>query len=172
MGATNRLDAGFRQPEVFDLAFLNQTLHRSRHVLDRHVRVDAVLIEQVDRLDLETPERSLGDLFDVGWPAIQTALLPSFEREPELGRDHHMVTLRSERFAHELFVDERAIRFGRIEERNAALGGRSNQGDHLLLLGRRTIAKAHRHAARPEGGHFQVTVSERSRLHRALSFAA
>ena len=36
---------GFGQAEVLDLAFLDQLLHRAGHVLDRHVRVDAVLIE-------------------------------------------------------------------------------------------------------------------------------
>ena len=43
--AADRLHAGFGQAEVLDLAFLDQVLHRSRHVFDRHVRVDAVLVE-------------------------------------------------------------------------------------------------------------------------------
>ena len=73
--AANRLRAGFRQPEVPDLAFLNQVLHGSRDVFDGHVRVDPVLIEQVDGLDLEPLERGLGDLLDVRGPAVQTARL-------------------------------------------------------------------------------------------------
>ena len=75
MRATDRLHAGFRKPEVLDLALLNQVLHRSRDVFDRHVRIDTVLIEQVDRVDLEPLERGLGDLLDVPGPAIQAALL-------------------------------------------------------------------------------------------------
>jgi len=35
---------------------LDQILHRPRHVFDRHVWVDAVLIEEVDRLDPESLE--------------------------------------------------------------------------------------------------------------------
>ena len=50
------------QAEVLDLALLDQVLHRAGHVLDRHVRVDAVLIEQVDRVDLQPLRASLGDL--------------------------------------------------------------------------------------------------------------
>ena len=71
VGATDRLHARFGEAEVLDLASLNQILHRSRHVFDRHVRVDAVLIEQVDGVDLEPLERALGDLLDVLRPAVQ-----------------------------------------------------------------------------------------------------
>ena len=46
--AADRLHSGLGQAEVPDLALLDQILHRSRHVLDRHVRVDAVLVEEVD----------------------------------------------------------------------------------------------------------------------------
>ena len=40
----------WREPEaeVFDLARLDQLLHRARDIFDRHVRIDAMLIEQID----------------------------------------------------------------------------------------------------------------------------
>ena len=76
VGATDRLHSCFRKAEVLHLTFLNQVLHRSRHVFDRHVRVDAVLIEQIDDIDLESLERGLGDLLDVLRPTIQAHLLP------------------------------------------------------------------------------------------------
>ena len=44
VGAADRLHSCFRKAEVLHLAFPNQVLHRSCHVFDRHVRVDAVLI--------------------------------------------------------------------------------------------------------------------------------
>ena len=53
------LNARFGQPEVFDLALLNQLLHRPRHVFDGHVRINAMLIEELDRLDLEPLERAV-----------------------------------------------------------------------------------------------------------------
>ena len=52
MGAADGLRAGLGQAEVLDLAFPDQVLHRARDVLDRHVRVDAVLVEQVDGVGL------------------------------------------------------------------------------------------------------------------------
>jgi hypothetical protein len=54
MRAPNRLDSCFRKAEVLDLSLLNQVLYRSGHVFDRHVRVNTVLIEQVDGVDLES----------------------------------------------------------------------------------------------------------------------
>ena len=50
------------RPKCLTLPCLDQLLHRPGHVLDRHVRVDAVLIEQVDGVDPEPLERGLGDL--------------------------------------------------------------------------------------------------------------
>jgi hypothetical protein len=74
--ATNRFRPCFRKAEVLDLAFLNQVLHRSRDVFDRHVRIHTVLVEQIDRIDLEPLEGGLGNLLDVFGPTVQTDLLP------------------------------------------------------------------------------------------------
>ena len=58
VGAADRLRARLREAEVLDLALRDQLLDRSRDVLDRHVGVDAVLVEQVDGVDLQPLERS------------------------------------------------------------------------------------------------------------------
>ena len=83
-------------------------------------------------------------------PAVQTSLLAALELEPELGRDHHLIAHRGQRFADELFVRERPVRFGGIEERDAAVDGRTDQCDALLPVGRRAVAEADAHAAEPE----------------------
>src|SRR5260370_27198582 len=62
---TDGLDARFREAKVPDLALSDQLLHRPGDVFDGHVRVDAVLVEQVDGVNLEPPQRCFGDLFDV-----------------------------------------------------------------------------------------------------------
>ncbi len=105
---------------------------------------------------------AFGDLLDVLWPTIQPSLLACgrIEFEPELGGDHHFPAERSESFAHEFFVRERAVDFGGIEECDAAFHGRANQRDHLLLVFRRAVAKAHPHAAEPDGRDFQVAFSK------------
>src|SRR6266542_747942 len=59
MRPADRLDASLRESEVPDLPLRDQLLHRAGDVLDRHVRVDAVLVEQVDRVGAEPLQRSL-----------------------------------------------------------------------------------------------------------------
>src|SRR5438128_1771499 len=125
--ASDRLHSGFRKAEVLDLTFLNQVLHSSRHVFDWHVWINAMLIEQIDGIGLESLERRFGDLLDVFWPAIRAALLVTLELEPELGRDHHLITHGWERFANEFFIGERPVGFSSVEERYPAFYGRSNQ---------------------------------------------
>src|SRR5262245_11116233 len=112
--ATNRLRSCFREAEVFHLAFLNQFLHGSRHVFNRHVRVNTVLIEQINGLDLESLETAFGDLLDVLWPTVQphpTGLSVGLKFESELRGYHHSPTEGGEGFAYEFFVCERAVNF-------------------------------------------------------------
>src|ERR1022692_1498482 len=166
--ATNRSSRGFRKAEVLHLTFLNEVLHRSRHVFDWHVRVDAVLIEQIDGVGLESLERGLGDPLDVVWPAVQahpTRRPVGTKFEPELRGGHHLSTERSEGFAHEFFVCERAVHFGGIEECDAAVHGCPEKRGHLLLVFGRTVRKAHSHAAEPESRNFQAALSKFALLH-------
>src|SRR5436309_2216697 len=103
MRATDCLHACFRKAEVLHLTLLNELLHRSGNVFDRHVRVDAVLIVQIDDVSLEPLERALGRFLDVLWPAIEGSPLASILRirlPPELCCDHHPITEWSKSFAH------------------------------------------------------------------------
>ena len=106
---------------MLDLTFLDQVLDRARYVFDRHAGVNPVLIEQIDDIGVETLERGVGDLLDMLRPAVQAsaALAVWFDIEAELGGNHHSFTERSECFAHEFFVDKRAVDLGGIEECDA-----------------------------------------------------
>src|SRR4051812_33820004 len=92
MSTANSLHAGFRKPEMLHLAGLNQFLDRTGNVLDGYLRVDAVLIEQVDDVGSQALQRALDGRLDVLRPAIQDLLFAVVtEREAELGRDYHPV---------------------------------------------------------------------------------
>ena len=114
------------RPKCLTLPSLNQVLHRAGDVFDRHVRVDAVLIEEIDPIGPEPLQRRLGDLADVRGPAVQAGLLAVLELEAELRRDDDLIANRRERFADELFVRERPVHFGGVEERDAAVDGRAD----------------------------------------------
>ena len=104
------------------------------------------------------------------WPAVQPGLFARarIEFEAELGGDHNLFAERSERFADEFFVGEWAVHFCGIEECDAAFDRRPDQRDHFLLVRRRAIAKAHPHAAKPDGGNFQIAFSKFAFLHCLL----
>jgi hypothetical protein len=163
--APDRLHTGLREAEVLDLARVDQLLDRSGNVLDRDVRVDAVLVEQVDPVRSEPLERRVDAALDRRRAAVEPAPVLFFEVEAELRRDHDLVAHRLERLAHELLVRERPVHLCGVEERDATLDCRPSEADHLLPVGDREVALAHPHAAEPDRRHFQ-TVSERALLHR------
>ena len=66
---------------------------------------------------------------------------------------------RRQRLADELLVRERTVDLGGVEERDAALDRRPDQGDRLLLVHGRAVAEAHSHAAQAEGRDLQVALS-------------
>ena len=51
--------------------------------------------------------------------------------QPNFERDHHLVAERRHRLAQDSFDFKRAIRFGGIEERHAAIVSRASEGDHV-----------------------------------------
>jgi hypothetical protein len=71
MCAANGLRAGFGEAEMLNLTLLNQILYRSGNFFDRHFRIDAVLIEQIDGIDLESLQRGLSHLLNMLGTAIQ-----------------------------------------------------------------------------------------------------
>jgi hypothetical protein len=91
--AADRFGAGFGKAEMPDLSCGNQFFDRPRNILDRHVRIDTVLVKQVYRIHPEALQRSLGDRLDVLRTAVQSATaLARFEIdiEAELGRDDNL----------------------------------------------------------------------------------
>jgi len=106
---------------VLDLTFLNQILDCACHFFDGHVRVNAMLIEEIDDIGVEPLEGGGGDLLNVFRFAVEaTATLPvGLDSEAELGGNHHLFTKGSKSLAHEFFVGKRAVGFSGVEERYA-----------------------------------------------------
>src|SRR5207249_7905590 len=104
--------------------------------------VHTMLVQEVDRIDPQAPERTFGSFLDVRWSAVEATpprLAVDCRRPSELRRDTDLSTKRSKRFSDQLFVGQRAIDLGRIEERNASIHGRMEQKDHLLPVRNRAV---------------------------------
>ena len=72
VGAADGLHAGFGQAKVFDFSLLNQFLHGTSDVFNGHVRVNAVLVEQINSVNAQPLERTFHDLLDVLRPTVQS----------------------------------------------------------------------------------------------------
>ena len=82
--------AGFGQAEMPDLAGRDQVLDRPGDVLDRHFGIDPVLVEQIDMVHAQAPERRLDNMADMVRPAVETAEAGAgglVDVEAELGGD-------------------------------------------------------------------------------------
>jgi hypothetical protein len=68
VGAADGLRTWLREAEMLHLALGDQVLDRGGYVLDRHVRVDAMLIEEINHLDAQPLQRRVAHLADVLGP--------------------------------------------------------------------------------------------------------
>jgi hypothetical protein len=125
VGAGDGARAGLRQAEVCDLTRSDELGDGAGDIFDRHLRVDVVLVQQIDTVDAETLQRPLNRLLDVFGPAGQSGLLALLvEGEPELGGDDDVLADRREGFTDQLFVDERPVDLGGVEQCDSAIDRR------------------------------------------------
>ena len=74
--------ARLRKTEVQDFPRLDEVFDRARHILDWHLRIDPVLVIEIDAVSLEALQRALDHLLDVLRTAIQSSR--AFKIEPNL----------------------------------------------------------------------------------------
>jgi hypothetical protein len=152
MGAANDGDSGLGEPEVADLAGVDEVSDGAGDVLDRHVRVDAVLVEQVD------PVGPLQHLLDHLADVVGFAVEPPGRRElePELRGDDDLVADRGEGLTDEGFVDERSVRLGGVEECHPQIVGGPDQPHAVVGVDGLAVVGAEAHAAQPDRRHRQA----------------
>src|SRR5215212_6086563 len=91
VGAADDVDTGFGQAEVGDLPGVDQLFYGPGDVLDRHLGVDPVLVQQVDPVGVEPAQRILDGGPDVVRLAVESVRAAVVDAEPELGGDHDLV---------------------------------------------------------------------------------
>ena len=80
MSPADGRSARLRKAEVQNLALSDQLFDRAGDVLDRDVRIDAMLVEKIDTVGAEALERAIDDCLDVLRPAVQTTVPPSMSK--------------------------------------------------------------------------------------------
>src|SRR6476620_2831917 len=136
MRAPQRLNARLGQAEVLDLSLRYEVANSARDVLDRHIRIDAVLVEKVDGLDAEAPKRTFDGLPDVLRAAVHPAAVLAgrgIDVETELGGDHDLVAERAYCLPDDQLIFERPIDLGCVEEGDPPFEGGADQRDAVVL---------------------------------------
>jgi hypothetical protein len=149
---------------MLDLARFDELLDRSGNILNRDIRIDTVLIIEIDGLNTEAFQRAFNAETDLLRPTA-LPLLPAIESDTEFGGNDDLPLERGKRLAEQFLVDVGAINFRGIKEVDTPIHGLMDQGNHLLLVGRRAVGHAHAHAAQAERGNFKSAIAEFAFLH-------
>ena len=144
-----------------NFSFLYQVCHHARDLLGRDLRVDAVLIEEIHVICPQSLQRGIHRCTDhrrtcVGDNGAFTLFQQAhIEMDPELRREDDFVPIRRKGCADQSLVVMRIIGctvyLRRVKECDAHIYSSGDQIAHLLLVGGRTIALAHPHAAKSNG---------------------
>ena len=130
-----------------DLTLGDEVADGPGDVFDRYVRVDPVLVEQIDAVGPQSLEHLVDDLADVVWSAVQSS---RFELETEFRGQHDLVADRFERFADQGLVRQGPVRLSGVEERHSLVVGASDEVDAVLDVDRVAVVGAEAHAAEPD----------------------
>jgi hypothetical protein len=120
MSPTSVRSTNLRHTEVLDLTFMDEVSDCASHFVDRHIWVDAILIEQVDEVGVAPFEGG----FSHGSDSLRLSVRPLrrysvFEAEPAC--DGHLVSNGSQRFANDFLVRKGSVSFRGIEDGYAAV---------------------------------------------------
>jgi hypothetical protein len=109
VSASDRCVSGIGEPKMADLPSAHQVLDCAGDVLDRHLRIDAVLVEKIDVVRPEAAELALDDPDDVVGATVQTSALLGgrIDLKSELRCDDGPITEGRQRLADDLLAVER-----------------------------------------------------------------
>ena len=168
MGAPDRLGRSLAEAEVLHLAGLDELSHRPDRLLDLDVRVDPVLVVEVDVVHPQALEGTVDGLADVlrraidgaegryvtGDCVVQVAL--------ELAGDHVLVALALDRPADQLLVGQWAVDLRGVQEIDAELQRSLDRRLGFVQVDL-PIERGHAHAAK--SNFRDLEVSKISSLH-------
>src|SRR5947199_8164127 len=152
------------EPQVADLAALDQPLHGADGVLDGHRGIDAVLVVEVDDVHAHALEARVARLGDVLGSAVDRGAPVGRPHLAELRGDHDSIPPPTNRAAEKLLVVAEAVHVRGIEEIDAQVQGAVHDLDGLRVVALAVRAR-HLHAAEPDGRYRERTVAERPVFH-------
>ena len=146
MGAADVGDASLGKTEKSYLALRDKITHRAGHFLDRHGPIDAVLIEQVDKVGAKPAQASLDRFVDMLGAAVRADDPVALNTRAKLSCDHDLGAPAFERPTEQLLVGKGTVVLRRVEEGASEIDGAMQRGDRLAFI-RGTVRLTHAHAS-------------------------
>ena len=149
----------------------HQVGHSADGVLDRSVRVDPMLVVQVDVVSAEPLQGALDGGADVRRAAVDHAGPASGVRhQAELRRHHDLIAATLDRPPDQFLVEEGSVDLGGVEVGDAQIQRPVDGADRLgvaALTG--VVVAGHRHSAQADPGDVQL--AQRDVFHQLLQFS-
>jgi hypothetical protein len=152
VGAADRFGRGLGKADVQDLALGHQFGQGADGVLDRRVRVDPVLVVEVDAVGSQPLQGAFDRGSDVRGAAVEhPGATAGVRDEAELRRHHDTVALPFEGTTDEFLVRVGAVDLGGVDVGDAELERALNGAERLrVAAGRVEVVAGHRHRAEPD----------------------
>src|SRR5262249_29425890 len=136
MGPPDAFRPRLAQPEKAYLALLDEPRHRADRVLDRHRRIDAMLVIEVDYIDAEPLEARLAGLRDIGGGAVDAVGAARLAGLAEFARDYDPVAPALQRPAEQFLVLAPAVHVRAVKMIDAQLDCPVDQPDSGRVVAR------------------------------------
>ena len=162
MGAPDRGGGRFGDAQVAHLASCHELGHGADGILDRHARVDAVDVIEVDHVGSEALEARLAGRAHIFRPPVGGK-----PQIAEFGRQHEFAPLPGDGRTHQLLVLALAVGVRGIDEIDAELR-RTRDGLHRIRAPRLAVDGRHAHAAKPDGRDLEL--AQTPPFHVVISF--
>ena len=156
VGGAERFGAHLGEPEVADLAGLHELAHRAHALLDRHARVAAVHVVEVDVVHAEAAQGGVAGFADPLGAVVDRAPARVVAADRELAGELQLVAASLDRAAQELLVVPRPVHVGGVEEGHADVERAADRRGRLVLV-RGSVELGHPHAAESDRGYLEVS---------------
>ena len=169
--AAQRVGADLREPDVADVALLDELGDRPDGLLDRHVRVDAGRAVDVDVVGAQAAQRVAQEVADGGGAAVVAgkAVVGAAQRA-ELHADQRLLApARRQRVADQHLVVAHPVEVAGVEQRDAGVERGVDRRDRLGVVGG-PVGARHPHAAQADRADLRAARAQapsRERAHRA-----
>ena len=152
VGPADRRRRRLGQTDVADLALRDQLRQRTDGLFDRRLRVDAVLVVEVDVVGVESPQRSFYGDPDVRGRAVEVSRAAVDVRDhAELGGQNDLVAPTPQSAPDQLLVRIGAVDLCRIDEGDAQLQAAMDGRDGIALVDALVdVGGGHPHRPQPD----------------------